>query len=229
MPDSHFDLIASQYENSLPAHINRHYLLKRIRFIKGVLPKGFLVDVGCGTGTMTEALADGGFQVFGVDYSFEMLRIAVSKNKRFYAQATAGVLPFPDEEFDMAVTIATLHHFADHALITRAIDEMLRITRPGGYVLIWDHNPRNPYWKILMKRVPQDSGDERLISHQEILGILAKQRSMIKSIRVMNSGFIPDFIPQFLMPLAGACETFLEKIPLVKNISAHNVILIQRG
>ena len=36
-------------------------------------------------------------------------------------------------------------------------------TRPGGRVLVWDHNPRNPYWGRLMARVPQDTGEERLI------------------------------------------------------------------
>jgi hypothetical protein len=46
---------------------------------------------------------------------------------------------------------------------------MGRVVRPAGYVLIWDHNPLNPYWPILMKRVPQDHGDERLVSVWELL------------------------------------------------------------
>ena len=36
--------------------------------------------------------------------------------------------------------------------------------------MVWDHNPRNPYWPYLMKRVPQDIGEERLIGLEELLG-----------------------------------------------------------
>ena len=51
---------------------------------------------------------------------------------------------------------------------------MVRVARPGGRILVWDHNPRNPYWGRLMARVPQDTGEERLIpershTHPELL------------------------------------------------------------
>ena len=46
---------------------------------------------------------------------------------------------------------------------------MVRVARPGGRVLIWDHNPRNPYWANLMARVPQDTGEERLIGADEVI------------------------------------------------------------
>lgn len=229
MSINHFDVIASQYENSLPAHINQHYLLKRVQFIKSILQEGLILDVGCGTGTMTQMLACSGFRSFGVDQSVEMLRIAESKRKGYQTQATAKALPFTNERFNLVITIATLHHLADHDLIEQAIGEMLRVVRPEGYLLIWDHNPRNPYWKLLMKRVPQDSGEERLISHKEILAILAKHQYLIKTINVLNLGFVPDFVPLSLLPAAIKLEAFLEKIPLIKKISAHNVILVKKG
>lgn len=229
MSINHFDVIASQYENSLPAHINQHYLLKRVQFIKSILQEGIILDVGCGTGTVTQMLACSGFRSFGVDQSVEMLRIAESKRKGYQAQATAQALPFTNERFNLVITIATLHHLADHDLIDHAIDEMLRVVLPGGYLLIWDHNPRNLYWKLLMKRVPQDCGEERLISHKEILAILAKHQDLIKTINVLNLGFVPDFVPLSLLPQAIKLEAFLEKIPLIKKISAHNVILVKKG
>ncbi len=46
---------------------------------------------------------------------------------------------------------------------------MVRVAKPVGRVLIWDHNPRNPYWRLLMARVPQDTGEERLIGVTELL------------------------------------------------------------
>ena len=51
---------------------------------------------------------------------------------------------------------------------------MARVSRPGGRIVIWDHNPRNPYWSLLMARVPQDTGEERLIGEQEVIdGLMA--------------------------------------------------------
>ncbi|MBP8980263.1 MAG: class I SAM-dependent methyltransferase [Syntrophobacterales bacterium] len=229
MAITHFDRIASQYENSLPSHINQHYLSKRVRFITSVLREGKLLDVGCGTGSMTLALSNVGFRSYGIDNSIEMLRLAERKQKGHHILASARDLPFSNASFHFVINIATLHHFADHKLIEQAIFEMLRVLRPGGFLLIWDHNPRNPYWKSLMKRVPQDSGEERIISHKEIVAILLKQKNIIKSIKMINSGFVPDFVPQSLMPVFCIIENIFEKTPLIKRISAHNVFLIQRS
>ena len=68
---------------------------------------------------------------------------------------------------------------------------MLRVLRSGGHLLIWDHNPRNPYWNFLMKRVPQDCGEERLIHKNEILSILAKHHTLIESIQTLQSRLCP--------------------------------------
>ena len=43
---------------------------------------GLLLDLGCGTGTMTELLAEAGYDMIGVDNSDEMLNIAISKRER---------------------------------------------------------------------------------------------------------------------------------------------------
>ena len=62
-----------------------------------------------------------------------------------------------------------MHHIAEADSVHTALGEMVRVTRPGGLVLVWDHNPRNPYWKHLMARVPQDDGSERLIPVGEVV------------------------------------------------------------
>ena len=31
---------------------------------------------------------------------------------------------------------------------------MMRVTKPGGRVIIWDHNPANPYWPVIMSKAP---------------------------------------------------------------------------
>src|SRR3982074_258684 len=84
----------------------------------------------------------------------------------------AGVttaLPFADNSFDLALTVATLHHLETPERVATTVQEMARVVKRGGFVVLWDHNPANPYWPILMKRVPQDSGDEHLVPLAELL------------------------------------------------------------
>jgi len=173
-------------------------------------------------------LLDSGYRVFGIDQSIGMLRFANAKHTGAHIQARATELPFLDEQYDLVVTIATLHHFADHNIIERVICEMLRVLRSGGQLLIWDHNPRNPYWKLLMKRVPQDCGEERLIHKNEILSILAKHHTLIESTQTLNLGFVPDFLPVSLLMPACLIESFLEAVPLLRALSAHNVVLVRK-
>lgn len=229
MIKTHFDDIAALYDSSLPEHIHKYYSEKRIKFITGSIKlRGHVLDLGCGTGTLSAALSRLGYNVVGIDQSHAMLRIANSKYIGLHVQAIASELPFFDEQFDAVITIATLHHFVDHEVIKSSIYEALRVIRPEGHLLIWDHNPLNPYWKLLMNRVPQDCGAERLIGKKEILSILADRQNLVDSIRTLRSGFIPDFLPSHLLGIASRIEYVLEKLPIINIFSAHNIILVKR-
>jgi hypothetical protein len=100
---------------------------------------------------------------------------------------------------------------------------MVRVTRPGGRVLVWDHNPRNPYWGRLMARVPQDTGEERLIPESEVLAGLSAGGAQI--VEALQLGLVPDFVPRRLLPVAAAAEHGVERTPLLRRLAAHNVVL----
>src|SRR5262245_64450911 len=100
---------------------------------------------------------------------------------------------------------------------------MARVTRPGGRVLSCDHNPLNPYWPILMRRVPQDTGAERLIPVAEIMQGL--RAGYARSIAVRRLGLVPDFVPAPLVGAAGVAERVAEALPLLRRFCAHNVVL----
>ncbi len=100
------------------------------------------VDLGAGTGFLTEALLAAGAKVFAVDASPEMLARLTAK----FAQASAAGrltvltggaerLPLPDASVDRVLANMLLHHAEDPAL---AIREMARILRPGGRLVITD-------------------------------------------------------------------------------------------
>jgi SAM-dependent methyltransferase len=221
-PGAHFDSIAALYNASLPPHVVRHYLEKRVAFVRGRVPApARLLDVGCGTGLLAQRLSQQGYEVVGLDLSYGMLLQGSAALR--YVQGDGAALPFGDGAFDGAVTVAALHHIFEPAKVASTIREMLRVTRSGGAVIIWDHNPLNPYWPFLMRRLPQDDEDTRLVPAGEILR--AVRAAGADAVEVVRSGWVPDFTPRWGLPAVQVAEAALERLPLVRELSAHNVVV----
>jgi SAM-dependent methyltransferase len=225
MSETHFDEVASVYDETLPPHVVEHYLGKRTRFLLDHRPPpATVLDVGCGTGTLAARLSDSGYDVVGLDSSRGMLEVLEDRAPGVEAVlGSATEIPFADGRFDLSLSVATLHHIADRSEVRRALAEMARVVRPGGHVLVWDHNPRNPYWPNLMKRVPQDHGDERLIGLEELLSGLRSAGA--EPVLVSRLGLVPDFTPPRLLGLAAALERAAERAPMLRERCAHNVVL----
>ena len=227
MTESNFDRIAQIYDESLPAHVVDHYLEKRTTFVLEHCPRGSALDVGCGTGALAARLAGAGYEVVGLDPSEGMLRVLEERTSRVRAVRGSGTsIPFPDGSFDLVLSVAVMHHIAAADDVRRTLAEMVRVTSPGGRVLVWDHNPRNPYWRLLMARVPQDTGDERLVGVPELVRGLADAGA--EPVLVTQLGMVPDFTPRALLAAAAAAERAAERTPLLRRVCAHNVILALR-
>jgi SAM-dependent methyltransferase len=224
MSTSHFDQIATAYDQSLPGHVVEHYLSKRTSFVLEHCPRGQVLDVGCGTGLLATRLAGAGYEVTGIDPSEGMLDVLRARTPEVDGVRGSGTaLPFADDTFDLVLSVAVMHHIADPGEVRRALREMVRVAKPSGRILVWDHNPRNPYWKSLMARVPQDTGDERLIGeHELVTGLEESGADILASPQL---GLVPDFTPERALGLAAAAERAAERIPLLRRLCAHNVIL----
>ena len=224
MSESHFDRIADAYDDSLPPHVVDHYLRKRTTFIVEHCPPGSALDVGCGTGALGARLAVAGYEMVGVDPSEGML--AVLRSRAPGVRAVSGVgtaLPFPADSFDLVLSVAVMHHIAAADEVRRTLSEMVRVAKPSGRILVWDHNPRNPYWGRLMARVPQDTGEERLIGEAELLQGLRDAGAVV--LLSTQLSMVPDFTPRPMLRAAAAAERAVERTPLVRRLCAHNVIL----
>jgi SAM-dependent methyltransferase len=217
--DAHFDAIADEYDSSIPDHVIEHLTLRRIELVESLVPGGKVLDVGCGTGRLLSALPPR-YERAGIDVSARMLEFARDKGLQV-EQASSDGLPFENDSFDLAATFAVLHHLIDPDLVRASLHEMVRVVRPGGAVIVWDHNPLNPYWRFLMARSPQDQGDERLVPARLILNGLRETDARDVSLTRMT--FTPDFIPPGALPTVARLERVLERIPLVNLLAAHNV------
>jgi len=90
--------------------------------------KGSLLDIGCGTGIFSLFFKKMGFNVVGIDISFEMLRFFKKKDSLPLVKSDAQLLPFDDSSFDYAVFITVLE-FLPYPIF--AIIEAMRVTKKG--------------------------------------------------------------------------------------------------
>lgn len=223
-----YDHVAHDYDQVFRPHVAEHYLRKRTAVVRELLPDGGTVlDVGCGTGALASWIQRAGYDVVGVDASTGMLAEAREAGVGAVYAAYSTALPFEDDVFDLSLSVATMHHLETPERVAATVAEMGRVVRPGGYVLIWDHNPLNPYWPILMKRVPQDHGDERLVSVWELLA--AARQAGLRPVRAARTGLVPDFMPAALMPLWTRVEALVEASPVLSLFAAHNVVVAQKS
>jgi ubiquinone/menaquinone biosynthesis C-methylase UbiE len=111
-----------------------------------------VLDVGCGTGSLTFALAAGrASAVTGIDFAEVYVADLLARNTdpRITArQADARSLPFEDGSFDRAYSQLVLQFIPD---AERAAAEMVRVVRPGGTVTaaVWDSYSGNPQFRMM--------------------------------------------------------------------------------
>lgn len=151
-----FDSIASKYDrmnHGMSLGIDKLWRRRFVRRLSASLAPGAAVlDLACGTGDLTRALALKGFAVTGLDISAEMMEVGKVKCRDLAPQpqfilGSAEQIPFPDASFD-AVTIAFGLRNFDHR--AACLQEIRRVLKPGGRLAVLEFAvPKNPLWRAL--------------------------------------------------------------------------------
>lgn len=127
-------------------------------YVVGILEEhgiadGLVLDLGCGTGSMTELLAERGYDMIGVDLSADMLEIAMDKRSRngldiLYLQQDM-------REFELYGTVRAIVSICDSMNYLASEEELLQVFRlvnnyldPGG-IFVFDLNTPYKYREIL--------------------------------------------------------------------------------
>jgi SAM-dependent methyltransferase len=141
-PDQAELVIASYYDDPLPAAADRYYLSDEWRAIRELLlgRSGRALDVGAGRGIASYAFAREGFEVTALEP--DPSNLVGAGAIRALATETGlpiGVvqdfserLPFTDGEFDVVFARAVLHHTRD---LDTACAELARVLKPGGLLV----------------------------------------------------------------------------------------------
>jgi len=121
-------------------------VLKRVRMKLAPPIQGMKVlDVGCGTGADLELYSQAGCDVYGVDISPAMLKVARKKfgDSVDLRLCDAAQIPFQEKFFDLVLSTYTLHAIP-YEKRSSVIREMIRVVKENGRLLLSDFRP-GPY------------------------------------------------------------------------------------
>jgi SAM-dependent methyltransferase len=118
----------------------------------GVPSRGRVLDAGCGTGSLTLALAAHpdltSIEALDFDENFvAALRRRTTDPRVSAQQGDVCALPYGDEEFDGVYSLLVLHFVSDP---NQAVREMRRVLRPGATAAatVWDNYGGMPSWRL---------------------------------------------------------------------------------
>lgn len=154
---------------------SRRALLKQIQSLNLQAPK--ILDIGCGTGQFPEVLyhAMPGAQVFGLDLVRGMLEGGLGRWNTYQqrvipVQGDSEKLPFADGTFDVLTCANSFHHYPNQA---QAIQEMSRVLKPGGVLMLIDGFRDRPWgWFIYDFCVASVEGNVHHASAKEIQAMM---------------------------------------------------------
>lgn len=121
-------------------------------FLDNVPEQSVIGDIGCGNGKNMLYRSD--CYNYGCDFSSELVKICLDKNLNVIEGDILNI-PFEDNQFDYTICIAVIHHLSTEDKRKKAIDELKRVTKKEGKIL------------ILVWAYEQESNSRRKFTKQE--------------------------------------------------------------
>jgi ubiquinone/menaquinone biosynthesis C-methylase UbiE len=170
MPAPEFDEYSHSYsegiENTIGIFGKKHdffvrnkaeILLPALATIENETSRLNVLDVGCGVGLMHRYIAGSVGSLEGTDISGASLEIARNANPGVHYKIYDGrTLPYSDARFDCAYAICVMHHVPVDQWL-EFLKEMRRVVRPGGLIVIVEHNPLNPATQWVVRTSAMDA------------------------------------------------------------------------
>jgi ubiquinone/menaquinone biosynthesis C-methylase UbiE len=164
------DSLRDVFNQIAPGWYNyRHWTIFRseLETLSKEWEQGTLLNLGCGHGADFLPFCKN-FELYGVDFSGEMIRLAQKYAVKFNFQVNLAVadvcyLPYSNETFDYIISIATYHHLKREQQLT-AFQELKRVLKPGGtaFVTVWNRWQPRFWFKGKEVQVPWQIQNETL-------------------------------------------------------------------
>lgn len=176
-----------------------------------------VLEIGCGSGILTEGVADDGVQLWAVDIAPELLKIAKGAGiPALFLRASLDRLPFPDASFDAVIGDGILHHVE----LEPALREIRRVLRPQGAVLFFEPNMLNPQiflerhvpWIRRLHQTPEETAFYRM-------SLREKLRHFWPEVQIQPFDFLHPSVPTALIGFAQTTGAWLERCPGIKEMA----------
>jgi ubiquinone/menaquinone biosynthesis C-methylase UbiE len=216
---SEFDHYADNYQDMVQEAISfvgqkhdfylrvktEHIKQKMHQYLGDTLTKSVL-DVGCGIAQAGQLLSAHVNDFHGVDVSaLEIEQACKNDPQGHYCSYDGARLPYDDETFDFTFAICVMHHVPPEKWL-HFLKEMHRVTKPGGIVAIYEHNPLNPLTRLAVSRCEFDADAVLLWRNQ------TKKLFQEVGLKFLQSDYILFF--PFASPLLNKVEHLLNWLPL---------------
>jgi SAM-dependent methyltransferase len=163
-----------------PSYVWRFGQERRLEMIRRFVPleDARVLDIGCGLGMYVRRFSDFTSRAFGIDIDVERVKRGAREGVRGLTLAVAEALPFADNVFDGVLLNEVIEHVRSDR---ETLAEALRVTRPGGRIVIFAPNRFYPF---------------------ETHGIYLGKRYKFGNIPLVN--YLPDPLRNRLVPHARA-------------------------
>jgi ubiquinone/menaquinone biosynthesis C-methylase UbiE len=163
-----------------PSYVWQFGQERRLEMIQRYLPLhgARVLDIGCGLGTYVRRFGECGGQVYGIDIDAARVREGAAKGVTGLCHGVGESLPFADASFDGVLLNEVIEHVNSDR---ETIREALRVTKPGGRVIVFAPNRFYPF---------------------ETHGVYLGKRFVFGNIPLVN--YLPDLLRKRLVPHARA-------------------------
>jgi tRNA (uracil-5-)-methyltransferase TRM9 len=130
-----YQTIAEHFNNT------RHYVWPYTKkYIDSIQSNSKVADIGCGNG---RNMFRKDLEWSGMDFCDKFVELCIQNNKNVIWGNILNI-SFPENEFDNTICIAVIHHLSTPERRKKSIEELIRITKPTGKILIqvWGFNPK---------------------------------------------------------------------------------------
>ncbi|MCH9697960.1 MAG: class I SAM-dependent methyltransferase [Gammaproteobacteria bacterium] len=204
-------------------------LATRIRYFRSIWNRQSdqirWLDAGCGAGTYSDVLQDSGLDVIALDYSL----IAIKKGKQRYSSSISwGVadvtrLPLPDNSVDGCLCFGVTQAMSSSVPI---IEELVRVARPGGQVLVDGLNSwcLPHLWERMRRCLFRLDPHLRYQSPSEMREIA--KTAGLQDITLHWLTIMPSSLARFQwIPTSPLCKKLFQYLPFIAILFSHSMII----
>ena len=215
-----YDSLSQDYDKRYSDDLNKKMRKEEENLLK-ILPKGFSLDIGCGTGYHSKILKKNGHEVVCADISFEMVKKARNKSAGdFFLVADIEKLPFKENKFDNVISIFGA---LNHANINNFKISVKPVLKKEGYLLFTVGNIYNFFW--ILKSLKEGKNPLRAIKKRKgKISVFLSGKKISVRIRYYSLDEIGEIFKDFDIKL-GALYPHLTFIPFLNKYGRYIVLI----